>query len=291
MNSLNFHHLRYFHAVVRQGSLTAAARSLHVSQSALSIQIKKLEDHLGCTLFERQHKRMQLTEEGKIILDYAETIFRTSDEMLATLQNKSQRFRNTLRVGAVSTLSSNFQLSFLQPALDNQDLEVVIHSASLRVLMTQLNAHTIDLVLSNNPVMRDQELKIHCQQIAKQPVSLVAPPNWIQQKNFKFPQDLQQKPMVLPGLESTIRASFDLIMEQSGIAPLIAAEADSMAMLRLIARETKAITLVPPVVVQDELRNGRLVELYQIPAIYESFYAITTARRYPNPYLQDLLQR
>jgi LysR family transcriptional activator of nhaA len=291
MDPLNFHHLRYFHAVVRQGSLTAAANSLHVSQSALSIQIRKLEDHLGCTLFDRQHKRMHLTEEGKIILDYAETIFRTSEEMLATLQNKSQRFRNTLRVGAVSTLSSNFQLSFLQPALDDQDLEVVIHSASLRVLMTQLNAHTIDLVLSNNPVMRDQELKIHCQQIAEQPVSLVAPPNWIVQTKFNFPQDLQQKPMVLPGLESTIRASFDLIMEQSGIAPLIAAEADSMAMLRLIARETKAITLVPPVVVQDELRNGRLVELYQIPNIHESFYAITTARRYPNPYLKDLLQR
>ena len=138
--------------------------------------------------------------------------------------------------------SSNFQLSFLQPALDDQELEVVIHSASLRVLMTQLNTHTIDLVLSNNPVMRDQELKIHCQQIAEQPVSLVAPPNWITKTQFNFPQDLQQKPMVLPGLESTIRASFDLIMEQSGIAPLIAAEADSMAMLRLIARETKAIT-------------------------------------------------
>lgn len=291
MNPLNFHHLRYFHAVVRQGSLTAAAKNLHVSQSALSIQIKKLEDRLGCTLFDRQHKRMQLTEEGKIILDYADTIFRTSEEMLATLQNKSQRFRNTLRVGAVSTLSSNFQLSFLQPALDDQDLEVVIHSASLRVLMTQLNAHTIDLVLSNNPVMRDQELKIHCQQIAEQPVSLVAPPDWIAPKTFNFPQDLQQKPIVLPGLESTIRASFDLIMEQSGIAPLIAAEADSMAMLRLIARETKAITLVPAVVVQDELRSGRLVELYQIPAIQESFYAITTARRYPNPYLKDLLQR
>ena len=99
MDPLNFHHLRYFHAVVRQGSLTAAAKSLHVSQSALSIQIKKLEDHLGLYPFDRQHKRMQLTEEGKIILDYAETIFRTSEEMLATLQNKSHR--NTLRVGAV----------------------------------------------------------------------------------------------------------------------------------------------------------------------------------------------
>ena len=260
-------------------------QSLHVSQSALSIQIKKLEDHLGCTLFDRQHKRMQLTEEGKIILDYAETIFRTSEEMLATLQNKSQRFRNTLRVGAVSTLSSNFQLSFLQPALDDQDLEVVIHSASLRVLMTQLNAHTTDLVLSNNPVMRDQELKIHCQQIAEQPVSLVAPPIGSRKHSSIFRR-------IYNKADGTARTgkyhSRQLRSDHGAIryAPLIAAEADSMAMLRLIARETKAITLVPPVVVQDELRNGRLVELYQIPSIQESFYAITTA-----PLPQSLFKR
>jgi len=91
-------------------------------------------------------------------------------------------------------------------------------------------------------------------------------------------------------LESNIRASFDLIMERAGISALVAAEADGMAMLRLIARETEAITLVPPVVVQDELKNGRLVELYQIPEIRENFYAITASRRYPNPYLHHLLQ-
>ena len=168
---------------------------------------------------------------------------------------------------------------------------MVIHSASLRNLIAQLNAHTIDLVLSNNPVMRDQELNIHCQLIDEQPVSLVGPKSFKKRRKFKFPQDLVDLPLVLPSLESNIRASFDLIMEREGIAPLIAAEADAMAMLRLIARETEAVTLVPPVVVQDELKNGRLYELYQFPEIRENFYAITASRRYPNPYLEKLLTR
>jgi LysR family transcriptional regulator, transcriptional activator of nhaA len=290
INQLNYHHLRYFHAIVREGSLTRAAQSLNVSQSALSIQLKKLEESLDCALFERQHKSLSLTEEGRMVMDYAETIFRTGDEMLATLQNQNKRYRNVLRVGAVSTLSTNFQLTFLKAALEDQEIEVVIHSASLRVLVAQLKAHTLDLVLSNNPVMRDKELAIHCQLLAEQPVSLVGPPVFIQNRAFKFPQDLQDVPMILPGLESNIRASFDLIMERAGISALVAAEADGMAMLRLIARETEAITLVPPVVVQDELKNGRLVELYQIPEIRENFYAITASRRYPNPYLHHLLQ-
>jgi LysR family transcriptional activator of nhaA len=290
MNQLNYHHLRYFHAIVREGTLTRAAESLHVSQSALSIQLKKLEESLECSLFDRQHKSLILTEEGKMVLDYAETIFRTGEEMLATLQNQNKRYRNVLRVGAVSTLSKNFQLSFLKEALDNQELEVVIHSASLRNLMAQLNAHNLDLVLSNNPVMRDNELNIHCQLIDEQPVSLVGPKNFKKRRNFRFPEDLRNVPIILPSLESNIRASFDLIMERKGIAPLIAAEADAMAMLRLIARETEAVTLVPPVVVQDELKNGRLVELYQFPEIRENFYAITASRRYPNPYLGKLLE-
>jgi len=291
MNQLNYHHLRYFHAIVREGTLTRAAESLHVSQSALSIQLKKLEESLECPLFDRQHKTLSLTEEGKMVLDYAETIFRTGDEMLATLQNQSRRYRDVLRVGAVSTLSKNFQLSFLKEALEDQALEVVIHSDSLRNLIAQLKAHTIDLVLSNNPVMRDVDLKIHCQLLAEQPVSLVAPPCFKKRRKFKFPQDLRDVPMVLPSLESNIRASFDLIMEREGIRPLIAAEADDMAMLRLIARETETVTLVPPVVVQDELKDGRLIELYQIPEIRESFYAITASRRYPNPYLETLLKK
>lgn len=291
MNQLNYHHLRYFHAIVREGTLTRAAQSLHVSQSSLSIQLKKLEESLGCALFDRQHKSLILTEEGKMVLDYAETIFRTGEEMLATLQNQNKRYRNVLRVGAVGTLSKNFQLSFLKKALDDQELEVVIHSGNLRNLIAQLRAHTIDLVLSNNPVMRDADLKIHCHLLAEQPVSLVAPKSLKKRRAFQFPEDLRDLPMVLPSLESNIRASFDLIMEREGIAPLIAAEADAMAMLRLIARETEAVTLVPPVVVQDELENGRLVELYQIPEIRENFYAITASRRYPNPYLNKLLKK
>lgn len=289
MNQLNYHHLRYFHAIVREGTLTRAAESLHVSQSALSIQLKKLEESLECSLFDRQHKSLILTEEGKMVLDYAETIFRTGEEMLATLQNQNKRFRNVLRVGAMATLSQNFQIRFLKELFDDQELEVVIHSASLRNLMAQLNAHNIDLVLSNNPVMRDNELNIHCELIDEQPVSLVGPKSFKKRRKFSFPEDLRDVPMVLPSLESNIRASFDLIMERVGIAPLIAAEADAMAMLRLIARETEAVTLVPPVVVQDELKNGRLVELYQFPEIRENFYAITASRRYPNPYVEKLL--
>ncbi|MGB0743235.1 MAG: LysR family transcriptional regulator [Opitutales bacterium] len=289
MNQLNYHHLRYFHAIVREGTLTRAAERLNVSQSALSIQIKKLEESLECALFDRQHKTLSLTEEGRMVLNYAETIFKTGEEMLATLQHRGGRYRNVLRVGAVSTLSKNFQMSFLREALDDIELEVIIHSSSTRELYAQLRAHTLDLVLSNSPVSRDSERLLRCQMVDAQAVSLIAHRPVKKGRAFRFPEDLRDRPMVLPSQESSIRSRFDLLMEQAGIAPLIAAEADDMAMLRLVARETDVIALVPPVVVQDELKSGELVELYKIPDIEETFYAVTVARRYPNPYLEKLL--
>jgi len=290
MNPLNFHHLRYFHAIVREGTLTKAAASLNVSQSALSIQLRKLEENLDCALFERQHKALILTEEGRIVHDYAQTIFRTSEELLATLKNRGGRYRNVLRVGAVSTLSKNFQMKFLRSALNDQEVEVVIHSAAMRTLLAELNAHTLDLVLSNSPVMRDSELALHSQLLDEQPVSLVASPDKLARGKFKFPDDLDGVPIVLPSLESNIRATFDRMMEQAGVRPLIAAEVDDMAMLRLIARDTGVMALVPAVVVHDELQAKILQEVYQIPDLYETFYAITATRRYPNPYLAKLLR-
>ena len=95
--------------------------------------------------------------------------------------------------------------------------------------------------------------------------------------------------MVLPSLESNIRGAFDLLMEQQGIRPVILAEVNDMAMLRLLARETDAVTLVPRVVVRDELKDGTLTELHQIEQIRENFYAITPSRQFPNALVRDLI--
>lgn len=289
MDPLNYHHLRYFHAIAREGSLTKAAKRLRISQSALSIQLKKLEESLGCFLFDREHKSLSLTEEGRMVLNYADSIFRTGEEMLATLKNRGGRYRSVLRVGAVSTLSKNFQISFLKDVLDDQEVEVVIYAASMRVLLGQLRAHSIDIILSNTPVAREIEPTLKTQLVSEQPISLVAPRSFEVSEDFRFPESLQGVPVVLPSRDSNLRSGFDIMMEQSGVSPLIAVEANDMAMLRLVAKETQAITLVPPIVVQDELNAGTLRELCRVPDLSEMFYAITAERRFPNPYVSRLL--
>lgn len=96
-------------------------------------------------------------------------------------------------------------------------------------------------------------------------------------------------PVILPSLDSDLRVAFDRELALAGIQPLIVAEVDDMALLRLLARESGALALVPPIVVQDELRAGTLVEHHRLTGVEESFYAVVQQRRFPNPLLRDLL--
>jgi LysR family transcriptional regulator, transcriptional activator of nhaA len=288
MPDLNYNHLRYFWVVAHEGNLTRAAARLNVSQSALSVQIHKLEHQVGHALFDRSGKKLVLTEAGRIALDYADTIFDAGRELVSTLRSRPARDRATLRVGALTTLSRNFQLEFLRPLVGRPDVELVVRSGSIRDLLSQLEAHALDVVLSNSAVPRDARSDLRNHLLDEQPVSLVGRPR-TDKPAFRFPADLAFEPLLLPSLDSDIRLAFDAVMEHAGIKPDILAEVDDMAMLRLLARERDGLTLVPPIVVRDELTSGVLVEHWRSPEVTERFYAIVQRRRFPNPLLAELI--
>ena len=286
---LNLSHLRYFWAVAHAGGLTRAAEQLNLSQSAVSVQLQKLEHQVGHRLFERVGKKLLLTEAGKIALDYADSIFKAGDELLSTLKGQPIESRQVLRVGALTTLSRNFQLEFLRPLIGRSDVELVVRSGTMRDLLAQLEAHTIDVVLATSAAPRDARTPLRNYLIAQQPVSLVGRPRG-RRKRFRFPADVATMPLLLPSLDSEIRTAFDRLLEIAGIRPNILAEVDDMAMLRLLARERDAVTLVPPIVVRDELASGVLVEYCRIKDVQETFYAIVQRRRFPSRLLTELLK-
>ncbi|HCI45834.1 MAG TPA: LysR family transcriptional regulator, partial [Rhodospirillaceae bacterium] len=146
MSKLNYNHLRYFRAVAREGNLTRAAEQLNLSQSALSVQIRKLEEQLGQELFERRGRQLHLTEAGRVTLDYADTIFTAGEELIGTL-NTTGGNRKALRIGALATLSRNFQIGFLEPILDRPDVEIILRSGGPVELHQALASLSLDVIL------------------------------------------------------------------------------------------------------------------------------------------------
>lgn len=288
MTSLNYHYLRYFWAVAKEGNLTRAARQLHVSQSAISAQIKHLESELGQPLFQRSGRSLVLTEAGTVALAYADAIFATGNELVEVLRGGRREERQVLRVGAVATASRNFQENLLRPFPGRNDVDLVLVSGGLPELLARLRVHSLDVVLCNQRVQAATGEPWRCRRIARQPVSIVGQPR---SRPFRLPDDLATSPLLLPGPDHGLRISFDLWCERMDIRPRVRAEVDDMALLRLLARDADGVALVPTVVVQDELRSGRLVELAIVPDLHETFYAVTVHRQYKPPLVHKLLDR
>ena len=289
MAELNYHHLRYFHAVAAEGNLTRAAAHLNVSQSAVSIQIRHLEESLGQPLFERRGRVMHLTEAGRIALDHADTIFATGRELVATLQH-AERHRHALRVGSLATLSRNFQLTFLRPVLRRPDVEVILRSGSSAELFSALAALHIDLVLTNRPPPADALTAFIVHRLDEQPVSLIGVPEMCP-PDLSLAERLDRSALILPTAESGLRMGFDALVDRLGVTPQVAAEVDDMAMMRLLAREGIGLAVIPPIAVRDELASGALIESAKLPNLIEAFFGVTVERRFSNPLLTDLLMQ
>lgn len=288
MSELNYHHLRYFRAVAHDGNLTRTAERLNLSQSALSIQIKQLEERLGHSLFERRGRQLYLTEAGRIALDHADTIFSAGEELVETLK-ETGRTRRAIRIGALATLSRNFQMEFLRPILGRSDVDMILRSGSTSELLGALEALNLDIVLLNQAPMADSVTPFIAQHVYQQRVSLIGRPSY-GKPGARLADLLGEHPVILPTLESGVRSQFEALVARIGITPQIAAEVDDMAMMRLLAREGAGLAVLPPIVVKGELEAGTLVEFDALPGMIESFFAVTVKRRFPNPLIRPLLE-
>lgn len=284
---LNYHHLYYFWTVARLGHLTKAAEQLHVSQSALSGQIRKLEESLGHPLFLREGRRLKLSEAGRKAYSYAEEIFRQGEALSALFASGTVTSREWVRIGAVATLSRNFQEGFLRPLLGREDIELSLQSGHLDDLLRRLSAHRLDLVLSNQAVLGNSEHPWRSRRLARQPVSVVGPPGLAEE--FRFPDSLHRRNIIVPGADSLVRQAFDQLCDYHQVAPRIRAEVDDMALMRLLSRDTGVLSILPPVVVRDELRQGLLVDYGALPGVYEEFYAISVRRQFEPELITELL--
>jgi len=285
MADLNYHHLRYFRAVAHDGNLTRTAERLNLSQSALSTQIKQLEQRLGHKLFERQGRGLTLTEAGRIALDHADRIFGAGDELIATLKRTGAE-RQPVRVGALSTLSRNFQLEFLRPIIGRDDLDIILRSGGETFLLAALQSLSLDVVLTTEPPPRDSFSGFTAHRISEQKVGVYGTAR--RMVHQRLSDLLASEPVILP-TESSIRTGFDSLIARLDVRPQIAAEVDDMAMVRLLAREDAGLAIAPAVVLADEIATGLLQPAPFDLDIVESFYAVTVKRNFPNPIIRDLL--
>ncbi len=254
---LNFHHLRYFWAVAKDGNLTRTAARLRVAQSALSSQIQQLEAQLGEALFAREGRRLVLTEAGTITLAYAEEIFSTGSELLSTLEHGRRGTRAARRRGgdAVAQLPG----VFVKPLLQQPDMRPAASSPGCLAEPARCGSRATPSTWCS-PTDRPRASPTVGSAAGASPGSRSASSGRGGPRPSASPRTSPTRRCSCRAATATSAPSFDALCEQSGVRVRVLAEVDDMATMRLLARDTRALALVPSVVVRDELREGVLYE-------------------------------
>ncbi len=283
MEWLNYHHLFYFWMVARAGSIARASKELRLSQPTISNQLKTLEGSLGHKLFERQGRRLVLTDVGRLALRYADDIFRTGREMQQALKGVPTGERLRLVAGVADVIPKRVAALLLQPAVQAvRRLALVCLESPLRELMAALALHEIDVVLSDSPAPEDIKVKAFNHPLVDCGVTFLAPPKLAHLRRG-FPRSLDGAPALLPSAGTAIRRGLEAWFEAQAVRPDLAGEFDDSALLEAFGARGMGFFAAPSIIEKEVAAQYEVAPIGRTEEIRERFYAISIERRLRHP--------
>lgn len=291
MNPINYHHLYYFYTIAKAGTISKACETLFLAQSTLSAQLKLLEVSLGRKLFERRNRRLFLTEEGRLVLDYAESIFEMGRELQDAMRDRPRAGRSAIQVGILNATPRAFGHALLECLLKDASLaHVTVQEGSLEELLTGLNQQKLDVVLTDVSIRSQDQGELFNNLIGKIPVVLAAAPH-LANRCRKIPEDLNKVPFILPSLPSQVYHQVQDALALWEIQPNVIAEVQDIELARRLALAGHGVAPMNEYTVAASLPRGGLKVIGGSRAlgIYESVYLVTRRRKWPNPLVERLI--
>lgn len=285
---INYHHLFYFKVIAEEQSVSKAAEKLRLGQPTLSAQLKQFEDYLGVKLFDRYHKKLVLTEQGKIALSYAQNIFKLGSEMVDTLQDRIVPEKIKLQIGSLDSIPKGLVAELSQACYQKFNVQIGFVEGSLDYLLRELDAHKIDLLISNYlPYQKETKTTTH-RLISRQEVKVFGAGSYKNLKK-KFPEGLNQQKMILPSFESKVRADLDHWFRINQLQMDIVAESQDLSLKKHLALADLGLIACTEAAVADLLQTNQLFELGTVKGVFEEIYLISQDRKMKNPVAQFLM--
>jgi LysR family transcriptional activator of nhaA len=290
---MNFKHLHYFWVAAKAGGVVRAGEQLHTTPQTLSAQIKLLEDRLGRRLFRKSGRKLELTDDGRVALRYADEIFALGGELETALREKrgTQEQQLELRVGLEDVVAKSVAYKLLEPALNiDEPLRLICIEGNFNDLMAQLALHRIDLVLADEPLTRKLSVKAFNHKLGSSTVSFFAAPALAARLRQPFPRCLDGAPMLVPGGSSSVRPQFDAWLERHHLHPRVVGEFSDGALMKAFGRQGRGVFLSPSVVEEETVSQYGVQIIGRSDEISDDFYAITAERRITHPGVAAITQ-
>ncbi|MCP5407202.1 MAG: LysR family transcriptional regulator [Chromatiaceae bacterium] len=280
--NVTFRQLSLFESVARNLSFTRAAEELHLSQPAVSMQIRQLEDSIGLPLFEKLGKQVSLTEVGREVYHYSQGINRYLSEMEEVLESLKGLSRGHLHVAVASTVNyfAPRLMAAFHKAYPGIDLELDV--ANRERLIQLLVANSVDMVLMGQP---PDNVEVESEAFMQNPLVVVAPPNHPLSGEVRIPLErLAQEIFVMREPGSGTRLAMERFFQEHRLTIRQGMQMTRNEAIKQAVRAGLGLGIVSAHTIELELETGRLVQLdvEQFP-IERQWYLVYRKRKRMSP--------
>jgi len=257
---MDLHQLRVFYAAAKTGGFTRAGDELHLSQSTVSQHIKLLEDELGCPLFLRVGKRIQVTEAGKVLIPYAERIFRDLRNAEMAVREMNALKRGTVRLGVgPTTLIYRLPPILAEYKRRFPDIELIVLAGTTEFLVEALHAQRIDLAIimaiAPPPGVTVKPLG------KEEMVIVIHRDHPFARRRTLEPADLATLRFILYEKNTAMQYVVDRYFDSLGIAPTITMEVENNEAIKSLVRAGLGCSILPLCAVAEDAAAGHLCVL------------------------------
>lgn len=289
MHQLNYHHLYYFYVTAREGSIAKASQLLHVTPQTVSGQIATFEDNLGFPLFDRRGKRLYLNTQGKIAYESAENIFTNGQHLVETLFANEHGHTHQFNIGITDVVPKVLAFDFVKDVMKNAtSTRFVFKEGDFETLVGDLAVNKLDMVVSDRPILPGTSIKALSHFLGDTGVSFFAKHN-TDYLAAHFPKSLDKAPMLLSGDKSRMKMTIEAWFEENQIRPMVIAEFDDSALLKLFGGEGFGIFCAPSSIKKDVEAQYDVTCVGSTNSVTERYYAITGEGRTQHSMVKQVL--
>lgn len=289
---MNFKHLHYFWVVAKAGGIVRAGQQLSITPQTLSEQIKLLEVSLGQRLFRKSGRRLELTDEGRLALGYADKIFALRTEMEAALrQNQGTQKTLEFRVGVADSMAKAVVYRLLEPALNvSVPVRLICSVGKFPDLLAQLALNRLDLVVAEEPITKRVSVKAFNYPLGSTSMSFFCTPELRASLKGTFPKCLNDAPMLIQGPSASIRTSLEGWLTRQQLHPRIVGEFDDLTLLKTFGGQGRGVFMSASVLEAETVVQYGVEVIGRSDEMLEHFYAISVERRITHPCVAAIAQ-
>ena len=284
MENINYKHLHYFWMIAKCGGVAKAGERLHVTPQSISTQIRQLEGNIGSPLWRRAGRKLELTDTGQLVMDYADRLFTVGEELKDALRAGAGVGQSHFKIGVTDAVTKTMAHLLIAPALALPNPpRLSCREGRFADLLAQLAIHKLDLVISDRPMHTAMNVRGYNHLLVECGISFLAPAAVAKTLKKGFPHSLHHVPFLMPSDDAAVRPRLISWFDKQHIEPKVVADFDDTALMKAFGQAGAGVFSIPSFVAPDVAEQLGMHIVGSTADVQEQVYAVTSERRITHP--------